>query len=157
MNVFPLSFSLSNVICVVFRLLAPKNSGYLINTLKSKPADVFKRHISDVKGAADKSRQSNIFLVCSPWKLCTGISLGLAARVLLSNREALCKAAQNSRIIQRRPNIQDDSAKFDWKKLFEYLWPHRWLLAAAVAVSGIYYYYFYPKHFLITILAAVLH
>lgn len=67
--------------------------------------------------------------------MCTGISLGVGIRLLLNNGSAFCKAASNSRIIQRRPNIHDDSSKFDWKRLLEYLWPHRWILTAAVAVS----------------------
>ncbi|KAL0820159.1 hypothetical protein ABMA28_006093 [Loxostege sticticalis] len=115
------------------RLLTAKNSGYFINLLKSKPTDVLKRHISDLKVSTEKSSKCSEFLVLSPWKLGTGISLGLAARVLLSNGPVFCKASQNSRLIQRRPNVEKDSAKFDWKKLFEYLWPHRWILAAAVA------------------------
>lgn len=116
-------------------MLTAKNSGYFINLLKSKPTDVLKRHISDLKVSTEKSSKCSEFLVLSPWKLGTGISLGLAARVLLSNGPVFCKASQNSRLIQRRPNVEKDSAKFDWKKLFEYLWPHRWILAAAVAVS----------------------
>ncbi|KAL0869595.1 hypothetical protein ABMA27_005857 [Loxostege sticticalis] len=115
------------------RLLTAKNSGYFINLLKSKPTHVLKRHISDLKVSTEKSSKCSEFLVLSPWKLGTGISLGLAARVLLSNGPVFCKASQNSRLIQRRPNVEEDSAKFDWKKLFEYLWPHRWILAAAVA------------------------
>lgn len=70
----------------------------------------------------------------SPWKICTGISVGLGARLFLSDT-VFCKAKTHSRIIQRRPNVLDDSGRFDWTKFFEYLKPHKWLLAAAVAVS----------------------
>lgn len=112
-----------------------KNNCYFTNLIKNKPSNAVKRYFSEVKNSSDKSAKSNIFLICSPWKLCTGVSIGLAARLLLDNGVAYCKAAQNSRIIQRRPNIQDDSAKFDWNRFIEYLKPHRWLLAAAVAVS----------------------
>ncbi|XP_063830844.1 mitochondrial potassium channel ATP-binding subunit [Ostrinia nubilalis] len=115
------------------RLLTAKNSGYFINVLKSKPTNVLKRHISNFKVSTEKSAKCSEFLIFSPWKLCTGISLGLAARVLFKNGPAFCKSSQTSRIVQRRPNVNDDSSKFDWKKLFEYLWPHRWVLAAAVA------------------------
>ncbi|CAH2042661.1 unnamed protein product, partial [Iphiclides podalirius] len=48
------------------------------------------------------------------------------------NGPVFCKALA-TRTIQRRPNLHDDSAKFDWKRFLEYLIPHKWLLAAAVA------------------------
>lgn len=87
-----------------------------------------------MKCGSEKSAKSELFLICSPWKLCVGVSLGLGAR-LLYNGPAFCKAQSPSRIIQRRPNVNDDSSKFDWKRFFEYLKPHNLLLAAAVAVS----------------------
>lgn len=103
--------------------------------VKEKPSNVVKRYFSESKNVTEKNTKSGIFLICSPWKLCTGVSLGLGARLLFSNGPAYCKAVQNSRVIQRRPNINDDSAKFDWRKLFEYLRPHKWLLVGAIAVS----------------------
>lgn len=117
-----------------------KNNCYFTNLVKNKPSNAVKRYFSEVKNSSDKSAKSNIFLICSPWKLCTGVSIGLAARLLLDNSVAYCKTAQNRRVIQRRPNIKDDSAKFDWSRFLQYLKPHRWLLAAAVAVSILYYY-----------------
>lgn len=118
---------------MIFRLLTSKTNAIFTNVVKTKPSNLLIRYINQVKPSPDKKVKSAIFLVCSPWKLCTGVSLGLTAR-LLYNSPVFCKA-NHTRIIQRRPNIQDDSAKFDWKKLFEYLKPHKWLLAAAVAVS----------------------
>ncbi|CAG9795526.1 unnamed protein product [Diatraea saccharalis] len=115
------------------RLLTTKNNGIFANLLKNKPSGILKRNFADIKVNAEKSAKNNFFLICSPWKLCSGVSLGLAVRALLSHNQVLCKAVQNSRIIQRRPNVSVDSSKFDWQKLFEYLKPHRWLLAAAVA------------------------
>lgn len=112
-----------------------KNNCYFTNLIKNKPSNAVKRYFSEVHKSSEKSAKSNIFLIYSPWKLCTGVSIGLAARLLLENGVAYCKAAQNTRIIQRRPNIKDDSAKFDWNRFLEYLKPHRWLLTAAVAVS----------------------
>lgn len=114
-----------------------KNNCCFTNLMKNKPSNTVKRYFSEVKSSSDKSAKSNILLICSPWKLCTGVSIGLAARLFLDNGLAYCKAAQNTRIIQRRPNITDDSAKFDWNRFVEYLKPHRWLLAAAVAVSAL--------------------
>ncbi|XP_059059693.1 mitochondrial potassium channel ATP-binding subunit [Achroia grisella] len=114
------------------RLLLTKGNGPFMNIVKNKPTNVFQRHISDVKKSAENSAKSGVLLVCSPWKLCTGVSIGLAARLLLNNGSVFCKA-QHSRVIQRRTNIQDDRAKFDWRRFFEYLKPHKWLLAAAVA------------------------
>lgn len=72
---------------------------------------------------------------CSPWKLCTGVSLAIGARYFLYRSPVFCKAVQTSRVIQRRPNFQEDTAKFDWEKLLNYLKPHKWLLIAAVGVS----------------------
>lgn len=72
--------------------------------------------------------------MCSPWKLCTGVSLGIAAKILLNNGPAYCKA-KTTRLIQRRPNLAEESSKFDWHKFLQYLWPHRWILGAAIAVS----------------------
>lgn len=114
-----------------------KNNCYFTNLIKNKPSNAIKRYFSEVKKLSDKSTKSNIFLIVSPWKLCTGVSVGLAARLLLENGVAYCKAAENSRIIQRRPNITDDSSKFDWNRFLQYLKPHRWLLVAAVAVSSL--------------------
>lgn len=87
-----------------------------------------------MKCESEKCAKSGFLLVCSPWKLCAGISLGLGAR-LIYRESAFCKAQPPSRIIQRRPNVNDDNSKFDWKRLFEYLKPHKWLLVAAVVVS----------------------
>ncbi|KAM3959241.1 mitochondrial potassium channel ATP-binding subunit [Aphomia sociella] len=114
------------------RLLSLKYNGPFIHFIKSKPTNVLQRHISHMKKVAENGAKSNVLLVCSPWKLCTGVSLGLAARLLLNNGSVFCKA-QNSRVIQRRPHVEEDSAKFDWRRLLEYLKPHKWLLAAAVA------------------------
>lgn len=116
-------------------MLPVKSNCYFTNLVKNKPSNAVKRYFSEVKKSSEISAKSNIFLICSPWKLCTGVSIGLAARLLLDNGVAYCKSAQKARIIQRRPNIKDDSAKFDWNRFVEYLKPHRWLLAAAVAVS----------------------
>ncbi|KAL4703100.1 hypothetical protein ACJJTC_018137 [Scirpophaga incertulas] len=115
------------------RLLAVKSNSIFSNFVKSKPSEGIKRYISNKSISSNKSANENVFLICSPWKLCTGISLGLGVRLLLNHSPALCKALPNSRVIQRRPNLNEDSAKFDWRKLFQYLWPHRWFLAAAVA------------------------
>lgn len=111
-----------------------KTNVLLTNIVKTKPSAAVKRYFSNVKAPAEKDVKSNVLLLCSPWKLCTGVSLGLAGRLLYSNGIVYCKALP-SRIIQRRPNIHDDSAKFDWKRFWEYLLPHKWLLVAAVAVS----------------------
>lgn len=94
-----------------------------------------KQYVSNVKSSAEKEVSRGLLLLCNPWKLCTGVSLGLAARLLYSN-SVFCKALP-SRVIQRRPNINEDSAKFDWNRFWQYLLPHKWLLAAAVAVSGV--------------------
>ncbi|CAH2089794.1 unnamed protein product [Euphydryas editha] len=114
------------------RLLPVKNNYYFVNIVKTKPSDAVKRYISNFKTLAEKDVKSGVLLLCSPWKLCTGVSLGLAARLLYSNGIVHCKA-KPSRIIQRRPNVGDDSAKFDWRRFWEYLLPHKWLLVAAVA------------------------
>lgn len=114
------------------RLLSSKSNIYFVHFAKNKPSDVIKRFASEVKTCSGKSSKSGFLIISSPWKLCTGISLGIAARILWNNGPAYCKL-QNTRVIQRRPNIQDDSAKFDWKRLFDYLKPHKWLLVAAVA------------------------
>ncbi|CAK1584815.1 unnamed protein product [Parnassius mnemosyne] len=111
------------------RLLPIKSNGHYVNFISNKPSLGIKRYFSEVKKSSEKV---NSFLICSPWKLCTGISLGLGARLFVGNGSALCKA-NLSRTIQRRPNLHDDSAKFDWKRFFEYLLPHKWLLVAAVA------------------------
>ncbi|XP_072942565.1 mitochondrial potassium channel ATP-binding subunit [Epargyreus clarus] len=112
------------------RLLTLKSNGYYLNLVKTKPSQVIKRHISNVQ-SSEKVFKLSLLQVC-PWKLCTGVSLGLAARLFLNNT-VLCKAHVPSRIIQRRPNVHDDSGKFDWNKFFRYLVPHKWLLLAAVA------------------------
>ncbi|KPJ10447.1 ATP-binding cassette sub-family B member 8, mitochondrial [Papilio machaon] len=110
------------------RHLLVKSNGYFINIVKNKPGFTTKHLFTSAQKSTEKA---NTFLIFSPWKLCTGISLGLGAR-LLYNNTAFCKA-NLTRTIQRRPNLHDDSAKFDWKRFFEYLLPHKWLLAAAVA------------------------
>ncbi|RVE46215.1 hypothetical protein evm_009105 [Chilo suppressalis] len=115
------------------RLLATKSNGFFINVLKNKLTGVIKRNFADVKITTEKAAKNNVFLICSPWKLCTGVSLGLTVQAFIRNNQVLCKAVQNSRVIQRRPNVSEDSSKFDWQRLFEYLKPHRWLLVAAVA------------------------
>ncbi|XP_026743729.1 ATP-binding cassette sub-family B member 8, mitochondrial [Trichoplusia ni] len=115
------------------RLLTSNSNVYFANIIKNKPSNVVKRYISEVKTSSDKSTKSGLLLLCSPWKLCVGVSLGLGARLLWNNGPAYCKAAQHTRIIQRRPNVQEDSAKFDWSKFLDYLKPHKLLLAAAVA------------------------
>ncbi|XP_075981398.1 mitochondrial potassium channel ATP-binding subunit [Anticarsia gemmatalis] len=126
---------IQNHSCMLMRqkLLTNKTNVYLANIVKNKPSNVVKRYFSEVKPSSEKSTKSGLLLLCSPWKLCTGVSLGLGAKFLLSNGPAYCKAAPNNRIIQRRPNVDEDSAKFDWSKFFAYLKPHKWLLAAAVA------------------------
>nr|XP_034835276.1 mitochondrial potassium channel ATP-binding subunit-like isoform X2 [Maniola hyperantus] len=113
------------------RLLTVKSNGYFINLVKNKPSQAVKQYVSNVKNSAENGVSKGLLLLCSPWKLCSGFSLGLAAR-LLYNNTVYCKAVP-SRVIQRRPNINEDSAKFDWKRFWEYLLPHKWLLAAAVA------------------------
>ncbi|XP_050352155.1 mitochondrial potassium channel ATP-binding subunit [Nymphalis io] len=114
------------------RLLPVKNYSYFTNFVKNKPSDAVKRYISNVKNSAEKDVKGGVLLLCSPWKLGTGVSLGLAARLFYSSGIVHCKA-NLTRVIQRRPNINDDSAKFDWKRFWAYLLPHKWLLAAAVA------------------------
>ncbi|CAK1553064.1 unnamed protein product [Leptosia nina] len=109
------------------RLTAVKSNGHYFNLLKSKPSDAVKRYIS--KNCSEKQIKT---LQISPWKLCTGISVGLGARLFIGDT-VFCKAQTQSRIIQRRPNVLDDSGQFDWKRFFEYLKPHKWLLVAAVA------------------------
>ncbi|XP_039759508.1 mitochondrial potassium channel ATP-binding subunit [Pararge aegeria] len=113
------------------RLLPVKSNGYFIKLSQSKPSQAVKRYISHVKTTRQKDVSNGVLLLFSPWKLCTGISLGLAARLLYNNL-VYCKALP-SRVIQRRPNVNEDSAKFDWKRFWKYLLPHKWLLAAAVA------------------------
>ncbi|CAH0713122.1 unnamed protein product, partial [Brenthis ino] len=114
------------------RLVSFKSNGHLANIIKNKPSEAVKRYFSNPKTAAEKDVKTSVLLFISPWKLCTGVSLGLTARLLYNNGIVYCKALP-SRIIQRRPNIHEDSAKFDWKRFWEYLLPHKWLLAAAVA------------------------
>ncbi|CAG4947892.1 unnamed protein product [Colias eurytheme] len=114
------------------RLTPIRSNGYFTNLLKNKPSDAVKRYVSNVKNCKENELKS-VFQFISPWKLCTGISLGLGTRLLLSDGSVLCKAKAPSRIIQRRPNVNEDSGKFDWSKFLEYLKPHKWLLAAAVA------------------------
>ncbi|XP_052743697.1 mitochondrial potassium channel ATP-binding subunit [Bicyclus anynana] len=113
------------------RLLPIKSNGYFVNLVQNKPSQAIKRYISNVKTSRGNDASNGLLLLCSPWKLCTGISLGLATR-LLYNNYVYCKALP-SRVIQRRPNVNEDSAKFDWKRFLEYLLPHKWLLVAAVA------------------------
>ncbi|XP_013162582.1 PREDICTED: ATP-binding cassette sub-family B member 8, mitochondrial-like [Papilio xuthus] len=110
------------------RHILAKSNGYFNSVVKNKPGFTTKHLFSSAQKSTERA---NTFLICSPWKLCAGISLGLGAR-LLYNGTAFCKA-NVTRTIQRRPNLHDDSAKFDWKRFFEYLLPHKWLLAAAVA------------------------
>ncbi|XP_068620128.1 mitochondrial potassium channel ATP-binding subunit [Battus philenor] len=110
------------------RLVPFQSSGYYVNLVKNKPSFIAKRYFTEVQKSSEKSKG---FFIYSPWKLCTGISLGLGLRVYY-NGSVFCKA-HVSRTVQRRPNLHDDSAKFDWKRFLEYLLPHKWLLAAAVA------------------------
>ncbi|KAJ2948386.1 hypothetical protein O0L34_g7625 [Tuta absoluta] len=125
---------LQNHSCLLMRqrLLQTKSNSYFTNIIKNKPSKVVKRYFSEVKAGPGKSKQSSIFLICSPWKLCAGVSIGLGARLLLENGVAYCKAGQ-SRTVQRRPNLHEDSAKFDWPRFFAYLKPHKWICIAAVA------------------------
>lgn len=107
--------------------------------MKSRPSNVVKRYFSEVKTSSEKNAKPGLLLLCSPWKLCTGVSLALGARYFLSNGPAYCKAhTVPSRVIQRRPNVEEDNAKFDWDKFLSYLQPHKWLLMAAVGVSNDY-------------------
>ncbi|KAJ8718094.1 hypothetical protein PYW07_006024 [Mythimna separata] len=116
------------------RLLTNKSNVYFTNLMKSKPSNIVKRYFSEVKTSSEKNAKPGLLLLCSPWKLCTGVSLALGARYMLSSGPAYCKAlVAHSRVIQRRPNIEEDTAKFDWEKFFSYLKPHKWLLVAAVA------------------------
>lgn len=117
-----------------FRLINVKSNGYFINIIKNKPSDAVKRYFSNVKNVKETDVKYTLLQLSSPWKLCTGVGLGLAARFLYSNSSVFCKALP-SRIIQRRPKYNEDSSKFDWKRFWEYLLPHKWLLTAAVAVS----------------------
>ncbi|XP_045484929.1 mitochondrial potassium channel ATP-binding subunit [Pieris rapae] len=109
------------------RLAAFRSNGHYLNLLKTKPSDAVKRYIS--KNCTEN--ELKVFQI-APWKLGTGISVGLCARLFLSDT-VLCKAQTHSRIIQRRPNVLDDTGRFDWSKFLEYLKPHKWLLVAAVA------------------------
>nr|ASS36018.1 ABCB8 [Samia ricini] len=115
------------------RLLTSKTNVYFKNIVNNKPSNFIKRYVSEIKTSVDKQGNKSLLLLCSPWKLCTGVSLGICLRYLLYKGPVFCKAAQNTRTIQRRPNLYDDSSKFDWLKLFGYLRPHKWLLIAAVA------------------------
>lgn len=117
------------------RLLSTNTKVLLNNAFKSSYKAGIKRHISDIKSSSENCTKSIFLLKCSPWKICTGISLGVGVKYFLNNGPAFCKALPPSRLIQRRPNIGEDSSKFDWTRFFQYLWPHRWLLGAAVAVS----------------------
>ncbi|CAG9563764.1 unnamed protein product [Danaus chrysippus] len=114
------------------RLINVKSNSYFINIIKNKPSDAVKRYFSNAKNVKETDVKCTLLQLTSPWKLCTGVSLGLAARFLYSNSSVFCKALP-SRIIQRRPKYNEDSSKFDWKRFWEYLLPHKWLLAAAVA------------------------
>nr|XP_032519933.1 mitochondrial potassium channel ATP-binding subunit-like [Danaus plexippus plexippus] len=114
------------------RLINVKSNGYFINIIKNKPSDAVKRYFSNVKNVKETDVKYTLLQLSSPWKLCTGVGLGLAARFLYSNSSVFCKALP-SRIIQRRPKYNEDSSKFDWKRFWEYLLPHKWLLTAAVA------------------------
>ncbi|KAH9635881.1 hypothetical protein HF086_002441 [Spodoptera exigua] len=115
------------------RLLTAKSNVYFTNLMKNRPSNVVKRYFSEVKTSSDKNAKPGLLLLCSPWKLCTGVSLALGARYFLSNGPAYCKAHIGpSRIIQRRPNVEEDTAKFDWDKFLSYLQPHKWLLIAAI-------------------------
>ncbi|CAB3251091.1 unnamed protein product [Arctia plantaginis] len=113
------------------RLSTSKRNVYLTNIIKNNPSNVVKRYISVVKTSKENCTKSGLLLLCSPWKLCTGVSLGLGVKYFISNGSVYCKAAPSSRIVQRR--VQTDNAKFDWHKLFSYLGPHKLLLVAAVA------------------------
>lgn len=136
---------------VLFRLLTSKSNICFSHLVKSKPPNVIHRFASEIKTLSEKGTKSGFLILSSPWKLCTGVSLGLAARLLLNEGPAYCKAHKNSRVIQRRPNIEDDSAKFDWNRLYDYLKPHKWLLVAAVAVSKLFFCIMYShKHFVIS-------
>ncbi|XP_041984555.1 mitochondrial potassium channel ATP-binding subunit [Aricia agestis] len=111
------------------RLLTVQSKGQFINLIKTKSSNELKNHVySNFKNTSEK-----FGILCSPWKICTGISIGLSSHLLINNYTALCKAQTHSRVIQRRPNVHEDSAKFDWRRFFDYLKPHKWLLAAAVA------------------------
>uniref|UniRef100_A0A2H1VIQ3 Mitochondrial potassium channel ATP-binding subunit n=1 Tax=Spodoptera frugiperda TaxID=7108 RepID=A0A2H1VIQ3_SPOFR len=115
------------------RLLTAKSNVYFTNLMKNRPSNVVKRYFSEVKTSSEKNAKPGLLLLCSPWKLCTGVSLALGARYFLSNGPAYCKAhTVPSRVIQRRPNVEEDNAKFDWDKFLSYLQPHKWLLMAAV-------------------------
>lgn len=124
---------LQNHLCCLTRqrFLASKSNKYFTNIVKNKPSDTLNRYISQLK-TRGKSSKSGESLPCSPWKLCTGVSLAIGARYFLYRSPVFCKAVQTSRVIQRRPNFQEDTAKFDWEKLLNYLKPHKWLLIAAV-------------------------
>lgn len=123
--------------CTVMRqrLLTKKSNILFENIIKSKPPNVVKRYISEVKITTEKSSKSGLLLLCSPWKLCTGVSIGLSVRYFISNGIAFCKAAPSSRTIQRRLKVNDDSVKFDWNKFYQYIAPHKWLLVAAIAAA----------------------
>lgn len=116
-----------------------KLNSIFYNVVKNKPRNVCKRYFTETRCSLQNDKKTYL-LAWSPWKICTGISLGLGIRYLCSNGPSFCKAAVNSRIIQRRTNLSDDSSKFDWKRFLEYLWPHRWILIVAVAVSNILMY-----------------
>ncbi|XP_048483737.1 mitochondrial potassium channel ATP-binding subunit [Plutella xylostella] len=111
------------------RLLTTKSNPVFTNLVNKPTSNVVKRYISNTVRDTEKS---GLLLMCSPWKLCTGVSLGIAAKILLNNGPAYCKA-KTTRLIQRRPNLAEESSKFDWHKFLQYLWPHRWILGAAIA------------------------
>lgn len=108
-------------------------SVYLRNITKISPPNAVKKCLSVVKTSKETCAKSGLLLLCSPWKLCTGVSLGLGVKYFISNGSVYCKALPSNRIVQRR--VQNDNAKFDWHKFFSYLGPHKLLLFAAVAVS----------------------
>lgn len=126
---------IQTVSCQSFRqrLLHTKSNAIFNNVVKNHPKNVFKRYISESKSTVESNSKSILFFVSSPWKVCAGISIGLGTHYLLRSGPVFCKAVVHSRIIQRKGLLGNDSAKFDWKRLFQYLWPHRWLLAAAIA------------------------
>ncbi|VVC98528.1 unnamed protein product, partial [Leptidea sinapis] len=122
------------------RIAPLKSNGFYINFIKNKESDVIRRYITNLRQSKDSELKVGLLNFISPWKLCAGVSLGLAVRSLISNASVLCKAQPPSRIIQRRPNINKDSEKFDWNRFFGYLKPHKWLLLAAVAAAFTFFY-----------------
>lgn len=115
-------------------MLSSKTNFLISNIVKNRPSKIIQRYVSEASERGAKSGRNSI---CSPWKICAGVGAGLGARLLYSGT-VLCKSHPNSRLIQRRAKVADDSSKFDWKKLLEYLRPHKWLLTAAVAVRSLF-------------------